>query len=290
MDQLTTDVAPAAPADSAPAQQDIQSESATPAAPVDGEGAAPEQDPSQQPPKPEKPSRLQQRFDELTRQRYEEQRAREAAEARLAAIERQQSRSQQFSQIDAKMPQVDQFHSLQDFGMALAQWSAERAAAVAEAQWEQRLQQTQAEAAKYSQQAMEQQQRVMRENVMIEERMTLGAKVYPDFMQALTNPDLPAVRGTPLFDAVLAAENAHHIAYSLAKNPGELDRLLSIRDPMHIAREVFRLDAKFSGNGAASAPPPPPHRNGSSAAPKATKDMTYAEWEKQREAELRAGR
>lgn len=280
-EQVSAPVASPAESTTAPDQSNAQS----PANDA-GEGQPAEgQDPS----KPRAPSRLQQRIDQITRERYEEQRGREAAEAKLANFERQQAHATRFAQLDAQAPQVDQFQDLHSYQMALSNWTTQRAAAVAAAQWDQRMQEQATHQAQYARQAMEQQQRAAYENVTLETKMSQGAKLYPDFVQTLTNPDLPSVRGTPLFDAVLQADNAPHIAYALAKNPAELDRLLSLRDPLMIAREVFRLDNKFSGNATTSAPPPPPSRNGSSAGSTPLSEIKdTGEWMKRREAEIKA--
>lgn len=291
----TENVAQVAPAESTPANESSNAQPANQASGNEANVTQNTQDPSQQqdpaqtpPPGPKPQSRTQQRIDQLTRERYEEQRAREAAEAQLHAIQRQHQLTQQFSQLDSEAPDINQFNDLHSYNRAMADWTTRRAAAIANAQWEQRMQQERAQNAQFSQQALAQQHAVMRENVLIEEKMAAGVKKYPDFMAVITNPELPTVRGTPLFAAVLAAENAVDIAYSLAKNPAEMDRLLAVRDPMIIAREVFRLDAKFSGSGTSNAPPPPPSRNGSPQVVKSRDQMTDAEWLADRERELQA--
>lgn len=271
-----TNVAPAAPAPavSAPANDQSTAQPAndagtgSPAVPPSGEA---------QPPAAPKHSRLQTRIDQITRERYEEQRQREAAESKLAAYERHQQLAQQFSQIDQQTPKIDSFDSLHSYQMAMSDWTARRAAMVATAQWESRMQEMQARQAQQNEQATKERDRVMRENVTLEQKMAAGVKKYPDFQTVIMNPELPTVRGTPLFDAILAAENAVDISYALAKNPAELDRLLAISDPMHLAREVFRLDGKFTGAPATSAPPPPPQRTGSAATSKNWGEMSTGE-------------
>jgi hypothetical protein len=286
METIETQVsAPAAPVDSAP----------TPEAPItEAPNAGTEDEGSEAPkveqPKPEAPSRLQKRIDEITRQRYEEQRAREAAETKLAQIERQHALHQQFSQIDAAAPQIDQFQSLADYQMAMAEWTTKRAVAVANAQWEQRLTQMASEQAQQAARMAEQQHRVMRENATLEEKMAAGIKKYPDFQQVLTSQEIGSVRNTPLFHLILEADNAADIAYSLAKNPTEVDRLLSLGNPAAMARAVFHLDRQFSGNAATMAPPPPPSRNGTTVIQKDTAKMTTSEWMAWREGELKKRR
>lgn len=273
--------APAAPVESAPTQE-VQS---TEAPLATGEGDSPEQKPPEEK-KPEAPSRLQKRIDELTRQRYEEQRRAEAAEQRAQQYERQQALTHQFSQLDAAMPNVEQFSNLQEYGRALADWSARRAAAVATAQWQEFSERQASYQAQQARQIFEQQQRVQHENSALEKKMEAGMKKYPDFMQVVTSDDIGSVRSTPLFPLILEADNAHDIAYALAKNPVEIDRLLSLGNPAAMARAIFQMDRQFSGNAVTTAPPPPPTRNGSSA-PSGQPDPRNTEaWMKWREAEL----
>lgn len=266
----TPNVAPAAPAVSAPANEPVNPNPA----PVAGE-APPA--PAAEPAEPKAPSRLQKRIDELTASKYENERRAQEAEARLAAFERQQQHFRQVSQLDASEPAIDQFNDLASYQRAMANWTVQKATALSTAQWEERMQQHQAQQMQVAQQHMARQHQVMRENVMLEEKMAAGAKKYADFQQVVGNPDLPTVRGTPLFDAVMLADNAVDIAYALAKAPHELERLLSIGDPQRIAREVFKLDQKFTGTGATQAPPPPPQRNGSPATGKDLGSMSTAE-------------
>lgn len=274
--------APAAPVESAPTQDAPITD-----APASGEGTD-DAAPKAEPPKPEAPTRLQKRIDDLTRQRYEEQRARESAEARLAQYERQQAQAQQFAQIDAQAPRIDQFNDLATYQMAMSNWTAQRSAAIATAQWEERMQQMAQHQARQAQEQFQHQQRITQENVVLDSKMASAAKKYPDFMQVVTSQDIASVRNTPLFSLILEADNAGDIAYALAKNPTEIDRLLSLGHPAAMARAVFALDRQFSGNAVTTAPPPPPSRNGSTA-PSGQPDPKDTEaWMKWREADLKA--
>lgn len=269
-----TNVAPAAPAESAPANEPVQT-------PASGE-ASPQTPPqSSEPPREQitKHSRLQSRFDELTKQRYEEQRRAEAAEARLAEIERQHAQKETFSQLDSEEPQIERFNSLAEYQRAMHEWTVKKAAAVATAAWEKRMQEQYAQ--NQEQFARQEQQRIQQEqiNAVIEQRMDAGRKKYPDFMEAIGNPELPPIRQHPaLFGALLNCQNAHDIAYALAKNPAEYERFYAMRNPYQIARELFAIDQKFTGSAATTqAPAPPPQRNGTSTGSKTWQDMGTAE-------------
>jgi hypothetical protein len=262
----TPEVAPAAPAESAPAPEHNDQ---TPAPPA--EGAAP--------PEPRKPSRTQIRIDELTRQRYEEQREKEAYKARLEAIERERAQTQQFSEIDKEEPQIDRFNSLAEYQRAMHEWTVKKATAVATSTWEKRMQEQYAQNAE--QYARQERERFQQEQVTqaIEQKMEVGRKVYPDFMEAVANPELPPIRQHPmLLGALMNCDNSHHIAYALAKNPAEYERFYAMRNPWQIARELNTLDQKFTGSGATTgAPPPPPPRNGTATGRKDWTDMSTAE-------------
>lgn len=279
----TPQVAPAAPAAPAPAPEQVTQP------PASGE-TTPEATP-QEPPKEviTKHSRLQSRFDELTRQRYEEQRAREAAEAKLAEYERQKEQSKQFADIDSQVPDIRQFDSLADYNRAMADWSAKRAAALATAEWDKRMREHNAMQAE--QYAQAERQRIQQEqiNAVVEQRMDAGRKKYTDFMEAITNPELSPIRQHPmLFGALMNCENAHDIAYALAKNPAEYERLYGMRNPWQIARELNALDSKFSGSAATTqAPPPPPRLNGTATGSKdwsqmSTEEHAKAYWARKR--------
>lgn len=275
-------VASTAPAESVPAQE----QSIAPEGQQLEEGA--QQDGAQKPEK--QPSRIQQRIDELTRQRHEEARNAQALRAELDALKRQQTTSKTFAEIDAKMPDISQYGSLAEYQRAMSDWTTERATAVAMQKWQEHMEKLDGERTKQSAEVQQRQEYIERENVALEEALHDGVKKYPDFQQTLMNPDLPSVRGTPLMGFIMTADNRVDIAYALGKNPAELERLLRL-PPLYAAREIVKLDLKFSGGGAPNvAHTPPPNRNGSPVVQKSTKDMTYAEWEKQREAEIKAAR
>jgi hypothetical protein len=168
----------------------------------------------------------------------------------------------------------------------MADWTTKRATAIAMAQWEERQQQVDQQRAQQAQQFYAQQQRIAQENAVLEQKMAGGAKKYADFMQVVTSQDIGSVRNTPLFSLILEADNAADIAYALAKNPGEIDRLLSLGHPAAMARAIFQLDRQFSGNAVTTAPPPPPSRNGSTVTSGAPDPKNTEAWMKWREGEL----
>lgn len=274
--------APAAPVESAPTT-DIQSTDA----PAEGSENL-EASKAEEAKRP--PTKLQKRIDQLTQQRYEEQRAREAAEMRLAQYERQQQLTQQFAKHESEFPDINRFNDLPSYNRAVAEWASTMAETRANAKWEERLQRMAQENAVQTAHLAEQHRHVMQENHALTEKMGSAVRKYADFHQVVGNPELPSIRGTPAYYAILQADNFADISYALAKNPAELERIASIADPVRAGIEVARLDAKFSGNAATSAPPPPPNRSGSTVINKATSDMSTAEWMAWREGQLKKRR
>lgn len=271
-------VAPAAPAESAPAE--VQSQE-TPIAESHEDQPAPKAD------EPKGNPRLQKRFDELTRARYDAERRAAELEAQLARQQRQDQIQRQISEIEASKPRPDAFGSLVEYGDALVAHAKKSAMTEAMAAWQELQERSAAEQAVAINRQMAVQQQIERENTVLSDKFSSAVKEFPDFHKVVGNPDLPSVRGTPAYLAMLEADNFAKIAYHLAKTPGEFDRVFSIADPIRATREISRLDAQFSGNGATSAPPPPPSRSGSTVASKDPKDMTTEEWMRWREGELK---
>ena len=276
MDQTNENVgSPAAPVESAPTPE----QPTAPAAPaIEGQEQQPAAD------KPAVP-RIQKRIDQLTRERYDEQRRAQALEAELAQFKRQQAEQYQRSQIEAEMPDIGRYQSLADYNRDMALWAAKLGETQANTRWEARQQAERAQQAQEYAQMAHQQQRIAAENARLDAKLAEGTKKYSDFQQAVMNPDLPSVRGSPLMEIILESEHAVDVAYALAKNPAELDRLLSL-PPAVAAREVYRMDSKFGGNGPTSAPPPPPQRNGSATGQKDPSQMSDAEFAKWRKAQI----
>jgi len=273
----------------------------------DNDGAAPEgsEDASQEgdeggeespPPEPtdeaakQAKSGLQKRIDELVKARHEAERQLNAERLERLREQAQAQAIQRMQAIDAKEPQPDSYETTTDFLSAHARWASERSITLFESR--QSIQQTE-QLVKQSEDAQQQAQvQALRaqQAATLDEKLGQGAKKYKDFIEVLTNPELPSSIGSPLFDAVMASDNAVDIAYSLGKNPAEYERLLrlSFQNPAMAFKEVLKLDQRFSGASKPTATPPPPPQIGKSApGHKDPSQMTDEEWMKWRDRDIR---
>lgn len=256
---------PAAPAASAPATNEQPSTSA----PSDtSQGTAP-QDPagSQTPEQKPRARGAQQRIEQLVWQRQEAERRAIEAESRLAAAQREREVAQTRQQLEADEPNPDKFADLRSYMAAHSAWTQRKAEFSANERWEQRMAESTARQAQaYAEQVRFQQHQEM-ESRELNSRFEEGVKKYPDFLDKIQNPELPNIRGTHAFNAVmrLRPDKFVEVSYALANNPAELERIGAIADPYMAMHEVASLAARLSGPAATSAPPPPPSRNGASA-------------------------
>lgn len=269
-------VSPAAPADSAPATNEQPSTSAatdTPQGEAQPQPAAP-QDTEAKP----RARGAQQRIEQLVWQRQEAERRAADYEARLAAVERERVQTQQRQELASQAPDIRNFNDLQSYLAAEREYTAKVAETQAMAKWESRMEEMAVRQAQMNERAQAQYQQVAKENSVLSERYQSGIKKYPDFVEKVNNPELPSIRGTPAYYAILESDKFEDISYALANNPNELDRLGMIADPIRATREIAKLEAKFSGPAVTSAPPPPPSRTGSTASgPKDWSQMSTAE-------------
>lgn len=248
-----------------------------------------------QPPKPQSPpkSGLQRRIDELTykareaeRQLEEQRTLRLREQAQALAVQRMQA-------IDSQEPRLEQFDTQSDFVSAHARWANARMLELIKSNNEvESAERIAKELEEGKKQADVQAVREANAQVL-EEKLGQGTKKYKDFVEVLTNPDLPSSIGSPLFDAVMASDNAVDIAYALGKNPDEYERLLrlSYRNPAAAFKEILTLDQRFSGaSKVTQAPPPPPAHKGQPPVAKRLEDASYDEFVRIRRKQIAARR
>lgn len=242
---------------------------------------------------PEPRSSVQRRIDELVRARHEAERVAQAERAQREKLELEQRTSAQLREMEAQEPRPEQFSTLLDYQRAVADWSTRRGLAMFEAKAALQQHETRQADEQQRQQIAQAQVAAMAEQARIKAKLTGGEKKYADFQKVVHNPDLPPMLGTPLLEAVMSADNAADISYSLAKNPGEYVRLLqlSVQNPMLAFKEIAALDGKFSAaSKTTGAPPPPPNLGGSSPQGEKPNPNDTEAWMKWRDAELKAQR
>lgn len=294
---------PAAPADGEqPAQESTPESQAgddapkveadASAAPEGGEQKADEGDTKpEESPKPAPKSGLQRRIDELTYKAREAQRQLDEERTQRLRDQAQSQAVQRMQAIDAQEPRIDQYETVSEFAAAHARWAGARTLeltrAYEEVQGAERLAKDAEDERKNAQTQVQREAQAQ----VLEEKLGQGTKKYKDFVEVLTNPDLPSSIGSPLFDAVMASDNAVDIAYALGKNPDEYERLLrlSYRNPAAAFKEVLTLDQRFSGaSKTTKAPPPPPQLKGTPPVAKRLEDADYDEFVRIRRKQIAA--
>ena len=180
--------------------------------------------------KPKANPKLERRFSEITKQREEarkeaqqERQAREALEARLAALERQPA--PQAPKVDEE-PQPSQFNDAFEYAKALAEYTADQRIG------EMRRQDAEAKQAQERQKVIE----------------TWASKVQaakasmPDFDDIVASSDV--VVNDDIRDAILESDVGPQILYHLAENDDVAKRIAGLT-PKQALREIGKLEARF---------------------------------------------
>jgi len=178
-----------------------------------------------------KPTKLQARFSELTKQREQaradaqrERDAREALEARLQALERGQT--PQKAQDPDQKPTPDQFTDAFEYAEALAEYSAEKALKERDRQdQERRLQEQSAKVAQ-----------------TWAKRLEAAKAEMPDFDDMVVSSDV--VVPNHIRDAILESDVGPQILYHLASNQDQA-RSLNDLSVAQALRAIGKLEAKF---------------------------------------------
>ena len=191
--------------------------------------------------KPKANPKLERRFSEITKQREEarkeaqqERQAREALEARLAALERQPA--PQAPKVDEE-PQPSQFNDAFEYAKALAEFTADKRIG------EMRRQDAEAKEAQERQKVIE----------------TWASKVQaakasmPDFDDIVASSDV--VVNDDIRDAILESDVGPQILYHLAENDDVAKRIAGL-SPKQALREIGKLEARFETKETKSEPLP----------------------------------
>jgi hypothetical protein len=191
--------------------------------------------------KPKANPKLERRFSEITKQREEarkeaqqERQAREALEARLAALERQPA--PQAPKVDEE-PQPSQFNDAFEYAKALAEYTADQRIG------EMRRQDAEAKQAQERQKVIE----------------TWASKVQaakasmPDFDDIVASSDV--VVNDDIRDAILESDVGPQILYHLAENDDVAKRIAGLT-PKQALREIGKLEARFEAKETKPEPTP----------------------------------
>jgi hypothetical protein len=222
---------------------------AVPAATTDaGEETAPASESSEattETPKEEPAKGYRKRIDQLTAQKHEERRAREAAESRTRELEERIARLEGTALVPPR-PKINDFDSTEEFEEAL------EAHLVAKAQY------TQPEAASTQQESPAASPEVQAAG----ERVSALGAVVAGSPEAFARAVLPAVQAGLFTDEVQLSlaemETGAQIAMHLGQDADAAARVFKALDnPRALARELGRLEAEIAAGGGAERSAPP---------------------------------
>lgn len=248
----------------------------------DTEGQETEEEEEEQPQKPEpkgKPKKgIQQRFNDLTRARREAEEKNRRLEEELAALRAGKQPEKPIEpQKPAAKPKAEDFQSYEEYLDARDAYVEQQAIAKAQ----EKLEHKQAET-----KARERAQAALKG---WNERSAAFRSEHDDFDDVLGSVavEIPAA----MQQIFVEADQGPALAYELAKNPAELERIAKL-PPMAAARELGKIEAKLTAPKAPEKPqqkvsqaPDPVNPVGGKGAPVAKKpdEMTLAEYRAWRE-------
>ena len=194
------------------------------------ERSEPEIEEKEQEEKPKANPKLERRFSEITKQREEarkeaqqERQAREALEARLAALERQPA--PQAQTVDQE-PQPSQFNDAFEYAKALAEYTADKRIG------EMRKQDAEAKEAQERQKVIDQ----------WANKVQQAKASLPDFDEIVASSDV--VVNDDIRDAILESDVGPQILYHLAEND-EVAKKIAGLSAKQALREIGKLEARF---------------------------------------------
>lgn len=251
--------APAAPAETPQAQEQVQP------------SATEQEAQPQEQPRDEKGRFVpQERFNEVYRLRREAERERDFYRQQLA----QQSATQpQHAPHGNDIPRIDSFQTAEEWGAALAEYSARQALAKAEEKFAQHDQQ--------------------RHRSQIAQQFTVKeaefAATVPDYMERVEELGAVVPLSAEVLEAIALSDHGPAIAYHLAQHLEEADQISRL--PPHIAAvRIGRIEAQLSApkpKPVSQAPSPVPTVGGGSTVPKDPERMSIEEWTAWRNSQLR---
>lgn len=201
--------------------------------------------------KPKHKNGVQERIDELTRQKKElDEFAQTEYEARLQATRRIAELEKQIEAIQTPEPKVEEEpepdpEKYTDQKTYLKDWGA----------WNRKKAISEFQAAEQQRQKEEEQKRLVAEaNARKTESLAAAREVFPDFDEAIRAADRQAEKGdipgpTKMVAGLLSESDYQaHILYHLIKNPDEVAKLNGMR-PAQAAIAIGRLETQFAKQG-----------------------------------------
>ena len=171
---------------------------------------------------------VQKRFDELTREKYDEKRKRELVEQKLEELQKQVAEQKP---ADAK-PKLDDYDTIEEFNEALFDWKIQER--------EESLGKN-SEMKSKAEQSAEHQATV---EASVAYLLEAGATKYDDF-QKVAGSVPPAIMGDDMLLALAEIESGADVAYYLGKNPAEAVKLSNL-SPVQLGRAIANIEANLS--------------------------------------------
>jgi type II secretory pathway pseudopilin PulG len=214
------------------------------------------------------PKWFRERFDEITRQKYEVQKQSQAEIEHWQRIAYEADRERQRLAAEREEQSIGQAPTLEQVGgdvekwiQSTTEWNAKKVALDLRKQQAEMFQRMQGHTAQQQQEAMRQAQAVARqaqEEAFLSQKMQEGAKLYPDFIEKISNKNLPPLRQLQpqAFAAMMNSPKGFDIAYQLASDP-MLATQLATAHPAQALKMIGYLEGTLSaGNKVTSAPAP----------------------------------
>lgn len=205
----------------------------TESAPVESEPSEAEAEAKASEPEEGSKNKVQKRIDQLTREKYEERRAKEALEQRLKELEQSKPKPEPI-----KPPKYEDFDSDEAYNAANADYLATLAAEKLDSR----------EAAK--RQELEQSERLKEQaerTTKYVEKLQAEAAQYEGIMDKLNDPLFASITqqmDSELIGLIQTSEKATALTYHLATNIEDADRLSRI-SPVQAARELALIEARL---------------------------------------------
>ena len=234
----------------------------SPAPVVEAPATVEEQAPA--PPAPPTPEELQKKFDrDAAAQRRKYERDLQTEREQRIRLEERLARVAPERESDPGMPTIDKFENFDDYVTAKAEYIASKTLS----EHEKRQAQQRAQAA--------QQQTVEAWNKRV------AAADIPDFHDIVAASDVPMT--SVMQQAIMESENGPKLAYHLAVNPAEAERIAAMT-PIGAVRALMLIEEGFKKTVAVSKATPPIKPVGSSAGarkdPGSMSDAEYLKWRK----------
>uniref|UniRef100_A0A6M3ILI2 Uncharacterized protein n=1 Tax=viral metagenome TaxID=1070528 RepID=A0A6M3ILI2_9ZZZZ len=180
----------------------------------------------------------QKRINKITREKYDESRAKERLEAENAELKKRLKETEMTgkkAELEKAKPDPENFQTEAAYHEALGRWSV-------------RMELHETEAAKPEEKETEKPLGGNGRSSDDDPRkrvIELGEQTYEDFMEVVA----PVPITKQMFDAVADSNYAHEVFYHLGKNPALAERIAKMKTSAAIAREIGRIESRFIEDG-----------------------------------------